>query len=291
MVHADIAFGLNGGFRVQRDAGARQPQHAQIVRPVAHGDHVGGRQAEPGRDFTQRGNLGIAPEDRARHLPGQLASLGQQRVGAVFVKAQIAGDLRGEGREPARDQRRISAMGLHRGDQGLAARHMGDAGGQHAGDDLLGQALQQAHTFNERAFEVEFAIHGARGDVLHPFAHPGLIGQFVDAFLLDHGAVHVGQKHPFAAAFCGLHHEVDALGLQALPHVPPVCGDLLQGKLCRDIGRKPLGIPAAPCIAKGIDQRGAQPPGGGIGQKRGDEHGRAPRGLRLARINHGGSRI
>ena len=39
---------------------------------------------------------------------------------------------------------------------------------------------------------------------------PDVVGEFVDAFLFDHGGVHVGQKQLLAPVGGGLHHDVDA---------------------------------------------------------------------------------
>jgi hypothetical protein len=46
---------------------------------------------------------------------------------------------------------------------------------------------------------------------------PASSAKLVDAFLPDHGAVHVGQQHLLAPPFGGLGHHVHALGLQAVP--------------------------------------------------------------------------
>ncbi len=66
-----------------------------------------------------------------------------------------------------------------------------DAFVETAGDRALVQPRQQRHPFAQRASEIEFALHRPLGDFGDLRLDPGVVGQFVDAFLPDHGRIHV----------------------------------------------------------------------------------------------------
>ncbi|MHC2540095.1 hypothetical protein ACVINY_000743 [Sinorhizobium meliloti] len=76
-------------------------------------------------------------------------------------------------------------------------------------DDGNGQALEKRHSFDECRLESDLAVHGARGDCRDLFLQADFRGQLVDAFLSDHGGVHVGDQKSLAAAFGILHGDVD----------------------------------------------------------------------------------
>ena len=58
MVDAEGALGLDGGFRMEGDAAACELEHAEVVRAVADGEHIGGGKAEAARDVEEGGDLG-----------------------------------------------------------------------------------------------------------------------------------------------------------------------------------------------------------------------------------------
>ena len=72
-----------------------------------------------------------------------------------------------------------------------------------------GEALQQRDALAQRRLELDFAAHRALGDPGDMGLEAGEIGQFVDAFLADHGGIHVGQKKLLAPESPGLHDNVD----------------------------------------------------------------------------------
>ena len=67
----------------------------------------------------------------------------------------------------------------------------------------LGEALAQGR------FEFDLAPHGALGDDGDLGFQPNKIGKLVNAFLADHGGVHVGEEKSLAAVSCGLHDDVE----------------------------------------------------------------------------------
>ena len=100
-------------------------------------------------------------------------------------------------------------MGAHGHDQLAAARCRRDALLQDFVDHADRHVLQQRDALAQRRLELDLAAHGAFGDGGDMRLQPGKIGQLVDAFLADHGGIHVGEKKLFAPERGGLHDNVD----------------------------------------------------------------------------------
>ena len=79
------------------------------------------------------------------------------------------------------------------------ARHDLDPLRQHPLDDVGREALQQRDALAQRRLEGDLAAHGALGDRGDLGAQADLGRQLVDAFLLDHGGIHVGDEELLAA--------------------------------------------------------------------------------------------
>ena len=80
---------------------------------------------------------------------------------------------------------------------------------QHLVDHADRHVLQQRDALAQRRLELDFAAHRAFGDGGDMRLQAGEIGQFVDAFLADHGGIHVGQKKLLAPGRDRLHDNVD----------------------------------------------------------------------------------
>ena len=100
-------------------------------------------------------------------------------------------------------------MGAHGHDQLAAARRRRDAFFQDFIDHADRHILQQRDALAQRRLELDLAAHGAFGDFSDMRLQPGEIGQFVDAFLADHGGIHVGEKKLLAPERRRLHDNVD----------------------------------------------------------------------------------
>ena len=100
-------------------------------------------------------------------------------------------------------------MGAHGRDQFAAARRQRDALGQHFVDHADRQALEQRDALAQRRLEFDLAAHRAFGDRSDMRLEAGEVGQFVDAFLADHGGIHVGQQKLLAPVGLRLHDNVD----------------------------------------------------------------------------------
>ena len=57
---------------MQGDARPGAVQHAQIIGPIANGDHLSLRDTQPGGYLLQRLDLGLPPQYRALNVAGQL---------------------------------------------------------------------------------------------------------------------------------------------------------------------------------------------------------------------------
>ena len=84
-----------------------------------------------------------------------------------------------------------------------------DAFGQHLVDDADRHALQQRDALAQRRLELDLAAHRALGDFSDMVLQPGEIREFVDAFLADHGGIHVRQKKLLAPRGDRLHDDID----------------------------------------------------------------------------------
>ena len=63
-------------------------------------------------------------------------------------------------------------------------------------DGRFGQPFEQADTLAQRSLEIELAAHCTLGNVGDTVLDAGIVGQLVDAFLPDHGRIHVGDEQP-----------------------------------------------------------------------------------------------
>ncbi|GAA0005708.1 hypothetical protein BRDID11002_57110 [Bradyrhizobium diazoefficiens] len=100
-------------------------------------------------------------------------------------------------------------MRPHGRDQCAAARRQRDALFQHLVDDTGGKVLQKRNALAQRRLELDLAAHCAFGDGGDMGLHPDEICELVDAFLADHGGIHVGEKKLLAPDAGWLHDDVD----------------------------------------------------------------------------------
>ena len=142
----------------------------------------------------------------------------------MFIEAQMLGHMASELDEAARNKDGIGALGLHGRNQRFSARPEGDPLPQDPADGVLRQILYQRQTRFERRLEIEFTLHGAGGDHLDPVANAGKRTQLVDAFLADHGRVHVGDEEALAAVIRGQERNIDRLILDQAADLGALAG-------------------------------------------------------------------
>ena len=77
-----------------------------------------------------------------------------------------------------------------------------------------GEVFQKRHALAERRFEGDLAAHGTFRNGRDFLLQPHVIGQFVDAFLADHGGIHVRQEQALPARRRRLDDNVDGFVAQ-----------------------------------------------------------------------------
>ena len=117
------------------------------------------------------------------------------------------------------------------------------------------QALEQRDTLAQRRFEFDLATHRAFGDSGDVSLEPDKIGQLVDAFLADHGGIHVGQKKLLAPGDRRLHHDINGQVLARFAQAVSCGSDILAAVAERDVGGDLI---EQPVCGPGRGQKGAR---------------------------------
>jgi hypothetical protein len=78
------------------------------------------------------------------------------------------------------------------------------------------EPFQKSDPLAKRRLECDLAAHRAFGDRRDLGFQPNQIRQLVDAFLFDHGGIHVGQEQALAASARRLDDDVDRLALKEM---------------------------------------------------------------------------
>ena len=82
--------------------------------------------------------------------------------------------------------------------------------GKAALDRAFFQPFQKCDSLGQRAGKIDLAAHGPFGNGGDLLLKPGEIGQLVDAFLADHGRIHVGHEQARHLDFVIRHQQVAA---------------------------------------------------------------------------------
>ena len=130
------------------------------------------------------------------------------------VKAEPVGDFFREKPKPPRNQSASSGIGVEGRQKCARARHQRYARVVKRVQRRYRQSGQHGNTLAQGRFETQFAAHGALRDVDHFFLHAELDRQFVQTFLLDNGAFHIGDQKLLAARASGHEINVDRRALQ-----------------------------------------------------------------------------
>ncbi len=194
---------------MQRHTEAGGLDHIEIIGAIADSDGGGKRQGARFGQGLEAIELGGLVDNRARHRAGQRVAVEFQHIGNGFIKADALADIVGKESEAAGDEGREGAEGLHGLHQRAAARRIGDALATDFLDDAAFEPLDQTDAVAQRLLEIQFTIHGAGGDFGDLRFDPHGIGQLVDAFLLDHGRIHIGDQNLLAAVLGGDECDID----------------------------------------------------------------------------------
>jgi hypothetical protein len=237
------------------------PIIAEIVGAVA--DHQGfvPVKAELVAQLLQRLELGIAAQYRFRHDAGKAPVVSDdEAVAAVLVEPDLRRDLCRKFREAARHQAGIGTVAAHRMDQSPPARRQGDPSRDHLVNDAGRKALEHGNALAKGRGEFDLAAHGALGNGSDAGPLADEVGQFIDAFLADHGGVHVGEEQAFAPSCRWLHHHVNRGGADGGKQRRPrrFCHAAISGcaarcgrpRRKRDIQRQPAIKPGGRALAR-----------------------------------------
>ncbi len=160
-------------------------------------------------------DLRLLAENREAYFASEFAIFDDERVGVMFVEAKFGGDARGKGGKSAGDKGGIGLVGFHCGKESFAALHESDPCTEQLVDDTFIQILEKADALFQCGFEIEFAAHGLFRDFGDALADACNNAKLVDAFLVDHGRIHVGDEQAFAAVVdrygCDIHRELAQL--------------------------------------------------------------------------------
>ena len=109
-----------------------------------------------------------------------------------------------------------------------------------------GRPSSSADALAQGRLEGDLAAHGALGDGGDVGFQAGIVGELVDAFLLDHGGIHVGEEQLLAAVGGRLHHDVGARQTSARAGARPA-----------HVGRRPrFRVKGMSAAVAGASQRG-----------------------------------
>ena len=162
------------------------------------------------REIEQRGELCLTSEDRLGHLSRQPAvAVDEQTVGPILVETDHCGEPMRKQRKAASDETGISAVPAHGRDKRARAGSNMNTVIDHFVRRGDWQPSKQRHAFTHSRFEFNFASHCPLRDGRDLLLYTQVVGKLVDAFLTDHGGIHVGKKELLAPARCGLDHNVD----------------------------------------------------------------------------------
>ena len=168
--------------------------HLYVVSPVANGHRLVGRKSKRIAEFRKQVVLPSGIDNVPLGYTAQLAARHAKDIGFESFESDPLGDGLDEGCKSARDEYCHRAPGAHCTNQRLRPRVGPDPFCKALPDNGGIQAFQQRHSLLERSGEIQFALHGAFRDLRHRGLNAGIVCQFVDTFLPDHGGVHVGDQ-------------------------------------------------------------------------------------------------
>ena len=127
------------------------------------------------------------------------------------MKPEHLRDGIGEGDEAASHEDRSRAADPHRADQRRGAGVRNDPFRQTAADRFLVEPGKESHALAKCRLEVQFALHGALGDLGDLALQAGEIGELIEAFLADDGRIHVSDEQALETVLLGLDEDVHAI--------------------------------------------------------------------------------
>ena len=194
MVDASMRGRRDRRLGVISDAEARYLDHGEIVGAVA--DAIVSSRPMPSRAVrsSKVASLPSRPRIGSPTTPSSVPSSRRQRIAAVLLEADHVGDALGEQRKSARDKAGERAV-----------LRMVRTRVRPPGVSVMRSAITLSTAATGRPLSRATRSRSAGSNAISPRIarsvmaatcglEPGEIGQFVDAFLPDHGGIHVGDK-------------------------------------------------------------------------------------------------
>ncbi len=208
------------GLRDQRLGPEGDPQsgiadHRQVVGAVSHHQGLILAEAKLAAQFPKRRKLGFATQHRLCNCSEEaFVTSDDELVAAVLIEAYQRRNLRGERRESPRHEASIGAVPAHGLHQGAPPGGERDPFRNHLVDHAGRKSCQQRNALTQCRSEFDLATHSALRDGSDARPLSDKVGQFVDAFLSDHGGIHVREQQELAPFASMLHHHVHGRTVQ-----------------------------------------------------------------------------
>ena len=197
MIDTSVGYLGQCGFGSKGDAEPGFRNHRNIVRAITDREGLFQSQAKFRSYLGQHIMLATGVDDAAFRQAGQLAVACSEHIGLKPLKPDLTGYRLDERGETTRDQDGRRSPRPHRPDQCCRTCIGTDALGQALVDGRNRQPVEQSNTLLEGSGEIQFAMHRPLGDFGDLRLEPGIVGELVDAFLADHGRIHVGDEQFF----------------------------------------------------------------------------------------------
>ena len=190
MIDPHRCDGSNDRLCMHRNAKPRCLQHPEIVGPVSHGNC---RRRVTHQCF-QCVDFCFCAKYRPGNITGQNSIALDQLICSGFMKTEKSSNPVGELDKSAGDERRTGTILSHCANKNHPAAGQSDACLDYFVDDGRWKPTQESNTFDQGFFEIQLAVHGKGSDLGDAVSDAGFGGKFIDAFLIDHGGIHIGDQ-------------------------------------------------------------------------------------------------
>lgn len=171
------------GFGVERDTESGGLEHVDVVRPIADGNDLVGRDALRRCDVFEQRGLPLPVDDRSVELAGQHTASSREPIGEGVVEVEFLFQAVGEEREAATDDRDLEPEALQGPDERAGPRREVETF-PCSFEDFDGLAGKERNPSPQRFLEVEVALHRGFGDRGNLAAAANDIGDKIDHLVL-----------------------------------------------------------------------------------------------------------
>ena len=199
MVEPRIGRGRKRRLGAIGNSKARFLDHRYVVGPVADCHRLVGSKSKRIAKFRKQVVLPSGIDNAPLGYTAQQAARHAKDIGFESFESDLLGNRLDEGCESSRDQHCHRSPDAHRTNQRLGTGVGPDPFCEALLNDGGIKSFEQRHPLLERAGKIQFALHRAFRDLGDLGLNARIIGQFVDAFLPDHGGIHIGDQQTLLA--------------------------------------------------------------------------------------------